>query len=310
MNRKILASLALIAVLAVVLLVLTREKGADLPRQESWSGETEEIVLRKSGETIRLFRSDGTWLIGEAAYPADAQVVAGLEERMKNLVLTDLISSREHYERYDLGDDRAIEVSLRSGGKLVRHVFIGKKSSTFRHTYVRLSGHPGVYLATGALSDEFGKSLDELRNRDIFSETKSAINSIEIRYGASSITLARRAAPEAARADKKADAPEEDHWECVSCATPVDANRVGQIAGSFAPFTAAAFPAIDKKTLGAPRCTVRIKTADKLIELAFYSKIGDNRYLCTSTESPYVFAVDGWKAERYFVTAKDLKERK
>jgi hypothetical protein len=55
---------------------------------------------------------------------------------------------------------------------------------------------------------------------------------------------------------------------------------------------------------------VRIKTAGKRIELAFYSKIGDNRYLCTSTESPYVFTVDAWKAERYFVTAKDLKEKK
>ncbi len=67
----------------MVLFLLTRDKAADLPRLESWSGETEEIVLKKSGETIRLFRSDGTWLIGEAAYPADAQAVAGLEEKMK-----------------------------------------------------------------------------------------------------------------------------------------------------------------------------------------------------------------------------------
>jgi hypothetical protein len=309
-NKKITASLALIVVLAVVLLVLTREKGADLPPLESWSGETQEILLKKSGETIRIFRSDGTWLIGEAAYPADAQAVAGLEEKMKNLVLSDLISSREHYERYELGDDRALEVSLRSGGKLVRHIFIGKKSSTFRHTYVRLAGRPGVYLAEGALSDEFGKPLDELRSREIFSETKSSIDSIEIRYGASNITLVRRDVPEAPSSGKKDEATKEDRWECVSCAAPVDANRIGQIAGSFAPFTAAAFPAIDKKVLGAPRCTVRIKTAGKRIELAFYSKIGDNRYLCTSTGSPYVFAVDAWKAERYFVTAKDLKEKK
>lgn len=310
MNRKILASLGLIAVLAVVLLLLTRDKAADLPRLDSWSGETEEIVLRKSGETIRLFRSDGTWLIGEAAYPADAQAIAGLEEKMKNLVLSDLISTREHYDRYDLGDDRAIEVSVRSGGKPVRHVFIGKKSSTFRHTYVRLADRRGVFLAEGALPDEFGKSLEELRSREIFSEAKNAINSIEIRYGASVLTLARKAAAKPAKTGKKEDAPVEDSWECVGCAGPVDANRIGQIAGSFAPFTAAAYPAIDGKKLGAPRCTVRIRTAEKRIELAFYSKIGDNRYLCTSSESPYVFAVDSWKAERYFVTAKDLKEKK
>ncbi len=310
MNKKILASLGLIALLAVVLLVLARKKGADLPRLGPWSGETEEIVIKRPGETVRLFRRDGAWLIGEAAYPADAQAVAGFEEKMKNLMLSDLISVREHYERYDLGGDRAIEVSLRSGGKLVRHVFIGKKSGTFRHSYVRLAERPGVYLAEGALSDEFGKSIDELRNREIFTEAKSGIDSIEILYGASVLTLKRKPAARPAQPEKKDAAPGEDRWECTGCGGPVDANRIGQIAGSFAPFTAAAFPAVEKKSLGAPRCTVRIKTAGKRIELAFYSKIGDNRYLCTSTESPYVFTVDAWKAERYFVTAKDLKEKK
>lgn len=90
----------------------------------------------------------------------------------------------------------------------------------------------------------------------------------------------------------------------------MDEARIGQIAGSFAPFSAAAFPAIERKTLGHARCTVRVRTREKNIELAFYSKMGDNRYLCTSSETPYVFAVDAWKAERYFVTPKDLKEKK
>jgi hypothetical protein len=56
MNRKVLASLAVIFVLAVALFILTRERGADLPRIEPWSGETEEIVIKRPGEIVRLYR--------------------------------------------------------------------------------------------------------------------------------------------------------------------------------------------------------------------------------------------------------------
>lgn len=310
MNRKVLASLAVIFVLAVALFILTRERGADLPRIEPWSGETEEIVIKRPGEIVRLYREGGAWLLGEAKYPADPKAVAGLEEKMRNLSLSDLISEREHYERFDLGEDRAVEVSVRAGGKEVRRVYLGKKSSTYRHTYVRLAGRPAVYLAEGALSDEFTKPIDELRNREIFSAAGSDIASIEIRYGASLVTLERKASPAAEKSAKDGDAPKEERWACRPCAGAVDEARINQIAGSFAPFSAAAFPAIERKALGAARCTVRVRTKEKNIELAFYSKMGDNRYLCTSSESPYVFAVDAWKAERYFVTPNDLREKK
>ncbi len=317
MNRKLLASLGIIALLAVALFILTRERGADLPRLKPWSGETEEIVIKRPGDTVRLFREDGAWFLGDAKYPADPKAVAGLEGKMKGLALSDLISEREHYERYDLGKDRAIEVAVRAGGREVRRVFIGKKSGTYRHTYVRLSDRPAVYLAEGALTDEFGKPFDDFRNREIFSAAKSDIRSIEIRFGPSLVTLEKIDAPKKEPADAKAgkdgkggDAPKEERWVCRQCAGAADDARIGQIAGSFAPFAVAAFPAIEKKALGPARCTLRIKTGEKNIELAFHSKMENNRYLGASSESPYVFAVDAWKAERYFVAPNDLREKK
>ena len=47
MNRKVLISIIIIAVLALLLIIGRRERAADVPEIEPWEGEAEEIIIQK-----------------------------------------------------------------------------------------------------------------------------------------------------------------------------------------------------------------------------------------------------------------------
>ncbi len=166
-------------------------------------------------------------------------------------MLSDLISTREHYDRYDLGDDRAIEVSVRSGANPYAY-FHRKEDSTFRHTYVRTCRPPGVFLAEGALPDEFGKSLEELMSREIFSEAKNTINSIEIRYGAVDPYSGKKSRRQTGE-DGQEEGPSVGIRGSASAAPgPVDANEAARSRARSRPFTAAPILQLTGRNWGRP----------------------------------------------------------
>ncbi len=319
MNKKLLISLGVIAVLVFILLLVNRTQSPDVPAMKPWKGSADEININKGDSRIRIFRDNERWLINDAAYPADRDAVHAMENQLKNLVITDLISDRPQYERYELSPDKAIEVSVKRGAELLRHLYIGKKSSTNRHTYVRIADRPEVYLASSALADDFNKSLDDIRDKEIMKIGKSEIQSVEINYKGRRLTLSKaieEKKPAAAEkdktgSDKKAASVEKtEKWICNEFKNiALDENQVGQILTSFDPLKAAAYPAMEKKDLKAPTCSIKIKTNSKTIDLVVYQKLEENRYLGTSSESKYLFSLDGWKAEKYMKSIDDLNQK-
>jgi hypothetical protein len=315
MNKKLLVSIGIIGVLVVILLIVNRAKSPDVPSLGAWEGNADEILIVKGGNRVRVYRDRDAWRVGDEAYPADPEAVREMENRLKNLTVTDLISDRPHYERYELSADKAIEVSARKGSGLVRHLFIGKKSSTYRHTYIRLADRPEVYLASGSLGDDFGKSLDDLRSKEIFKIGRGDITSLEITFRGRRLSFSKiqeEKKPDTAEKEKKDSAPAEktEKWVCNEFRTiALDDSMMDQIFSSLDPLKAASFPALERKDLQAPVCSVRIKSAGKTIELTIHQKHGENRYLCSSGESPYVFALEGWMAERFMKSMEDLRKK-
>jgi hypothetical protein len=239
-----------------------------------------------------------------------------MENRLKGISITDLISDRPLYERYELTADKAIEVSARKGSKPVRHLFIGKKSSTYRHTYVRLAERPEVYLATGSLGDEFSKTLDDLRNKEILKIGKGDIQSLEITFKGRRLSFSKlpeEKKPEPAEKGKKDNAPpveKTEKWVCNEYRNiALDDNLLDQMLASLDPLKAVSFPPLQRKDLKAPVCTVKIKSTGKTVDFAIHQKHGENRYLCSSGESPYVFALEGWMAERFMKSMEDLRKK-
>lgn len=320
MNRKIVMSLVVIVILVAALLVINRRHTSSVPELATYTQAADSIVVRKADAVITLNRDGTTWRINEAGYPADRGLVSTMETRMKDLALTDLISDRPHYERYDLNPAKAIEVTVKSGNTTLRHVYLGKKSSTYRHTYVRLAERPEIYLASGSLSDDFNKSIDDFRDREIVKISKGAVESFELVNRGRKLSFSKTVAAKDATAEAPHDAAKDaakgavektDTWVCNEYKTiALDQERISQLLMSFDPLRAAGFSDADVKTLRAPACSVKIKAFGKQITLNVYRKLDENKYLCASSESPYAFTLDAWKAEKFVTTIDDLKAKK
>lgn len=325
MRNRIIITLGIIGILLLYLLISGMKKSADLPDLESWEGKPGEIVISRGAKApLRIYRKDDAWLIGEAAYPADKAVMSNLEKKMKDLELTDLISRKPHYERYELDPEMAVRVTVKAGTRVLRDVFIGKKSPTYRQSYVRLSGRPEVYLASGTLADDLNKPLDDFREKEVFRAVRDTIESIEIVFKGRKMTLEKvleekrdgDSAAEGKKEEKDKKVEKYTRWVCREAKNVrLDDNKVNALLSSFDPVQADAFPEADRKALRAPMCTLRIRLEKKSMDLAIYNnqKKGEagrerGRYICASSESPYLFSMDDSRAERYMKTVEDLKE--
>ncbi len=317
-NKKFLISLGIIALCALVL-VINSYRSSSVPSLKAWTGAADEILVTREGKTVSLVLKEGKWLMGEKAFPADPEAMTQIENKLKNLKLSELITSTPHYERYDLAGERAVTVQAKSGGKTLREVTLGKKSSTMRHTYVRLGEAPEVYLASGSF-DELTKPADDLRDKTIMKVSKGAIESFEVvNKGIRTRVVKQVEEQKEESAAKDPAAPEGpaqektkkvEKWTFAdNPAARVDEGKLGQVLAAIDPLKAMAFIEQDVRGL-APQCTLSVRAFGKDMRLDIYRKLDDGRYLCGSSESPYAFALDSWKVENTIMKpAEDMKQK-
>src|SRR4030042_3051090 len=122
MNKKILISSSIIIILALYIIIANVKRSSDVPDRKKWEGTADEIIITRSGGTIQLLKKEGKWVVGDKAYPADAKAVNEMEKRFKEIHLTDLISTKGYYVKYDLTPDRYVEVIISKNGASCRHI--------------------------------------------------------------------------------------------------------------------------------------------------------------------------------------------
>ncbi len=309
MSRKIIASLAVIAGLVSYLVISGIRCPGDIPKLEPWSGSADEISIIGPGTAVSLVKSEGKWLVGERRYPADAKLIADLEKKFKELRLVSLVSRKGFFNRYDLTPDKYREVTVKKNGRVFRKYMIGKTGSTGKHTYVRIGDTPSVYLVEGTFEQELSRGVDEYRDREILKISNDAISSIEISYlGRKHVfdRVAEKAPPVDPKTVKrngpKIPPKSSRRWICAACGEgfEVDQNRLDAIAMTLNPLAASAFIDVQKESLKNPMCTVTIKAFGKEIVLSVFGK-KDNRYLAACSESPFVFSLDEWRVNGFFL---------
>ncbi len=314
MRKKLLIALGVIVVLMLLYALVSMDRGSgDLPRLQVWSEGADEIILTRSGDTLRIVNRDGRWLLGDAAYPADKSMVTKMEEKMRDLNIAEMISRLPQYERFDLTPEAAIRVTVKRQGQVLRDVYIGKRSSKTSHTFIRLEDRPEIFKASGTLAHDFDKKLDDLRDRVIFDLKADAIESFEIIYRGKSSILARvkeevKDVKKKEKDGKKSPALP-DRWVIRGTADlPADLGAVQAVISSFNPLKAQSFAAIDLKDLRNPLCTLRLKSGGRDHELVIFRGSDDTAYSCITKDSPYVFELTKHAAERYFRSAADFKQ--
>lgn len=310
-DRRIIISVSIIAVLLLYLLLYNKDKkSGDIPKLKGWDS-IDEILITNKNKQIKLYLKDNKWLINKEGYPADKTKVEKLEKILKDLEITDVVSKGHYYEKYNLTNDAGISISATKDGKAKRDLLVGKVSSTYRTTYVKFANDIKIYLADGNLTDEFNKDVDDLRDKQIFQVTRDDIAWFELMYQAK-LTFEKKTEEIEVSQDNKKDKQKEkkkiDKWICKEFTnTEIDKNKVDSFLTSFSPIKADSFSDLKKKDMQGLLCSVKTKLFNKDIDIKIHKKDGDI-YLCSSSESPYVFKLSDWNAKKYFKNIADFKQ--
>jgi hypothetical protein len=310
MNKKLAISGSILLVLVLYLLISNMKHSGNLPDLPVWDGKADEILITGPSGAIKLFKKEGKWVVGDNAYPADVKAVEAVDNRFKELRLSDLISSKGFYAKYDLTPDKYFEVIIKKGDKIFRKFKIGKKSSTNRHTFVKIDDRPEIYLAEGTFEQVQEKKIDDFRDRDVLRISRDAVSEFSVEYQGREYSFVNEGLKKAGDKAPKKDAAKQASgavaakWVCRGFeSVQIDKNKMDSLLQPLDPLRALSFPDIQKEALTQRIGSVQVKAYNKEIMMTIFKK--DEKYLVATSESPYVFEVEKGSVEKFFLTGID-----
>jgi hypothetical protein len=308
-NKGVLISIGIIALLLLYLVFAGRSrKSGDIPNISSWKGAVDEIDISKKEIQFKIIQKDGKWFVN-GEFPADKEKVDSIEKNLRELDITDFISNGSYYQQYDLTPEKAVRVTAKKGGDILRDLYIGKPGSSFRNTYVKLDANGRIYLASGNLADPVNVvGIDDLRDKQIHQFNSADITSLELNYHGS-ISFEKKEKVEKDKKINKGDIFVPSGWTSRNITqTEIDNAKIDALADAFLSLKAEAFPAVKANDLTSVLCTVKAAVKDKKVEFTIHKKDGEF-YLCTSSASPYVFTVREWAANKFLKNISDFKKK-
>ncbi len=136
-----------------------------LPNLVQQAEHLKTVVIRQKGETISLDREGGAWRARERhGFEADSEKVANLLIALARMTkIEGKTSDPARYARLEVEDPKDATAASRQitliddTGKQVGDIVLGKRQYNMgtqgNNTYVRLSGDPQVWLASGEVED-------------------------------------------------------------------------------------------------------------------------------------------------------------
>ncbi|HEY1405894.1 MAG TPA: DUF4340 domain-containing protein [Spirochaetota bacterium] len=313
MSKKTKLSFGIIALLLLVILGQKYINFSHVPSVKAWKGDADEIVITNKGASpVSIHKKDGAWVVGDKNFAADINAVSGIEKKMKELSFSELVTKKAFYERFDLTADSAIRVTVKSGGKVLRDILVGKGSGAGDLCYVKFTDKPEVYLAGGNLIAECNKNIDSLRDRSLIALTIDTIDSVTVNAKGERYTLTREAVKTPEKKDDKSSAQAPGgKWVVTGRTGDVNQNKVTEYLNEFAGITAQSFPNEEdaKKRASSFAGEITLKAKGKTIVFTVYGKNEEdkgNTFLCRSSENPYFANVAKWKIDRLLNGSGDL----
>jgi hypothetical protein len=261
------------------------------------------IDIRRPGqETLTLEKADGRWRLAAGGFPADEAQVNPMLEALSGLALTALVSESKDYDRYDLSEAKAVLVTARAGDKApVRELTVGKRASSYNHTFVRIGQDPNVYHAAGSLHDTFSKDAETLRDKTALAFDREEIRRISITMAGETLELEKQPAPAAAPAAEAQAPPAEQKpvWKTAEGQSPPDPSGIDRLLGELSALRCSGYlPEGAEKDLKDPAYTITL-TGKKTYTLSLFAGAdkAKNGYAGTSSENTSVFTLSDFQAE-------------
>ena len=219
MRKEYLILCGIIAVLLIYLIFTSgkNKMGYEVPKVNKIDqGEINKIEISKAGTTISLSGKMDKWEILPQGYPADQVKVKDILEAIENLTLTELAAEKGDFQRYELADNQKISVSASNDDQILREFDIGKISSTYRHTFVRLANDTKVYYARNSFRSYFEHEIKDLRDKIVMAFDKNEITALKLNSEANKqkftkilIPVAEEPKEESQQGETQTEKPEE-----------------------------------------------------------------------------------------------------
>jgi len=204
----------------------------------------------------------------------------------KQLVSTYALKNQKDMEAYGLKNPRGTAtIYLRNGKKI--HLLFGKATLNSTDVYAMKEGDSRVHVVAASTFDNFNKSLDDLRDKEVIKLRKEAVTKFSIRRKAGKLTFAK----------------EGEGWKLIEPVdTPADKTEVDTLLGKVVPLTADKFvddrpKDISKYSLDKPWIQVDIWTGTKKRPTSLFigkkSKTDTGKvFAMTSTDKPVFLLSD------------------
>lgn len=272
-------------------------------------------IQAPQSETIRLEKSGGKWVIGATGFTADEKPVHDMTHALAEVRLTALVSDSGDYERYDLGEARAIRVVARSDNDTVlREMTVGKKASSGNYTFARIGDDPGVYHLSGGYQDIFDKTVDELRDKTVLAFDRDTIERVSITSAGQTLEMNKTPLPDTGDDDKKTDKEGLSGEEKESEAWTADDGRriapdgIKEIINTLSSLTCDGYlPKGAEAALTNPEFKIEL-TGEKTYTLSLFPlpKEGGTDYAGISSENPSAFRLLSHRAGRIMKKPSEL----
>lgn len=310
MQKRKLILLCSCALLLLVCIAQAITKNKNNVKLYTVKEELDSVCLEANGTSVWLVKNGDKWLAGraenDAKYETTQSAIDSLLGAVKSVKVLDKVgnaSSEASQIRYDLTDAKKITVTAFAGGKEVRKITVGKSSATGSQGYIMLDNGSDVFLASGNLSNTFGKTLDDLRSRSVWTLDKNMIGGVTIRKAdGTEWKLSRTGQSE--NIEWKLDG----HGIVTG---EVDSQKAENWFAEFANLSASSWYDDSASPDGKYLLTCEVEAGGKTVALdLFQTKEGNDdeaaEYCASSTESPYTFALASYSANKFLKNPDEL----
>ena len=142
--------------------------------------EVAQIEIVANAETTTLSKQDSNWIVASMNnYPADSEGITELLSKVAEFKNTQRVSNNPDKQAEFEVDSTGVEAKLMdANGTLLAHLFIGKTTSGFLSSYVRVADSNDVYVAQGYLQSVFDKGTRTWKDRTIFDFNKGIVTQL------------------------------------------------------------------------------------------------------------------------------------
>ena len=260
----------------------------DLPELEkvNISAVDNLIITRTDNEKTEVVRQGEDWIITPEGYKADFALVRGMLEAIGEFKVTDLVSSAEYYEKYELDDGHRYQVTAKSSGNTLLTFFLGKRAPSYNHTYITLPNDKNIYHAAGDIRKNFDLGTAALRDKTILNFDSSTVMRISVQFPDREILLSRSTSQDSDSEQQVTvwKTPEDEVW---------DQEKIDDLLSRLSKLKCSSYLSDGEKPSGAKYLTIRLAGSEDH-ELVLHEKT-DSGYPADSTGSEFAFMVSSFQ---------------